>query len=89
MSRTPILFSRALTAAFLAKSLVGSAAFSPAIRPKHNVASYASSTVRLQMVTAEQVLANPKWPPAWPFTDADFSRQDETDDGYFYQSPRL
>jgi hypothetical protein len=93
MSRTPILFSRALTAAFLAKSLVGSAAFSPVSRPKHGVASYSSSSVRLQMVSmkeaAEQVLSNPKWPPEWPYTDADFTRQDETDDGYFYQSPRL
>lgn len=37
----------------------------------------------------ERVLENPKWPPEWPFTEKDFARQDESDDGYFYESPRL
>lgn len=37
----------------------------------------------------ERVLSNPQWPPEWPFTDTDFIRQDESDDGLFYESPRL
>jgi len=37
----------------------------------------------------ERVLSNPQWPPEWSFTDTDFIRQDESDDGLFYESPRL
>ena len=37
----------------------------------------------------ERVLVNPQWPPEWPFSETDFLRQDESDDGYFYESPRL
>lgn len=40
-------------------------------------------------ITAEDVLKDPKWPPLWPFTDADFRRQDESSDDYFYDQPRL
>lgn len=39
---------------------------------------------------AEKVLENPKFPPSWPYNDSvDFSRQDETPDTIFYDSPRL
>mmetsp|Transcript_29814 Transcript_29814/g.63839 ORF Transcript_29814/g.63839 Transcript_29814/m.63839 type:complete len:263 (+) Transcript_29814:13-801(+) len=38
---------------------------------------------------AEKVLENPKFPPEWPFSPADFSRQDESNDGIFYDTPRL
>lgn len=39
---------------------------------------------------AEKVLKDPKWPAEWPFDDdVDFSRQDESDDGIFYDQPRL
>lgn len=34
-------------------------------------------------------LANPRWPAAWPFADADFARQDESRDTRFYDTPRL
>lgn len=34
-------------------------------------------------------LANPAWPAAWPFADADFRRQDESRDARFYDTPRL
>jgi len=37
----------------------------------------------------ERVLLSPQFPPEWPFTDADFLRQDETDDTNFYEQPRL
>lgn len=37
----------------------------------------------------ERVLEKPKWPPTWPYSDSDFSRMDESDDGIFYESPRL
>ena len=38
---------------------------------------------------AEKVLQAPKWPPEWPYSETDFSRMDESDDGIFYDSPRL
>ena len=38
---------------------------------------------------AEMVLANPKFPPEWPYTEADFVRMDESRDAIFYEPPRL
>lgn len=38
---------------------------------------------------AEKVLKNPQFPPEWPFSPADFERQDESDDGIFYDQARL
>lgn len=38
---------------------------------------------------AEKVLENPKWPPEWPYSDADFKRMDESEDKFFYNQPRL
>lgn len=38
---------------------------------------------------ADQVLANPQWPAAWPYSPDDFERSDESDDGIFYSEPRL
>lgn len=38
---------------------------------------------------AEKVLEAPQWPPEWPYTEVDFSRQDESDDAIFYDGPRL
>jgi SAM-dependent methyltransferase len=38
---------------------------------------------------ADKVLENPKWPESWPYSQEDFKRQDESDDGIFYESPRL
>lgn len=35
------------------------------------------------------VFQSPKWPSVWPYTDADFKRQDESDDGGFYNEPRF
>jgi len=40
-------------------------------------------------ITVEDVLANPKWPDEWPFSESDFKRMDETDDEIFYDTPRL
>lgn len=37
----------------------------------------------------ERVLENPKFPPAWPFSDEDFKRADESDDKIFYDQARL
>lgn len=39
--------------------------------------------------SADEVLRQVEWPPAWPYDDYDFTRQDEMDDGYFYSQPRL
>lgn len=36
-----------------------------------------------------QVFENPRWPAAWPYREADFRRQDESDDGNFYERPRF
>jgi hypothetical protein len=38
---------------------------------------------------AEKVLENPKWPEEWPYSEEDFYRQDESNDGLFYYQPRL
>jgi len=45
--------------------------------------------LRAKAITVEDVLASPKWPDEWPFTEADLQRQDETDDGNFYSTPRF
>jgi len=37
----------------------------------------------------EKVLQSPKWPEEWPYTTQDFARMDESDDGLFYDQPRL
>ena len=34
-------------------------------------------------------MVNPKFPPDWPFSPSDFERNDEMDDGIFYEQPRL
>ena len=38
---------------------------------------------------AEKVLASPKWPAEWPYSEMDFRRMDESDDKIFYDTPRL
>lgn len=38
---------------------------------------------------AEKVLSNPQWPESWPYSKEDFKRMDESDDGIFYDQPRL
>jgi hypothetical protein len=40
-------------------------------------------------ITAADVLKDPQFPPKWPYTPKDFTRQDESEDSYFYQQPRL
>jgi len=40
-------------------------------------------------VSVEDVLKDPKFPPEWPYSAADFRRQDESDDQVFYAQPRL
>lgn len=37
----------------------------------------------------ERVLLAPKWPPEWPYSEKDFERMDESDDGIFYDQARL
>jgi len=54
--------------------------------------SFAQSSTALQSIPtgmAEKVLQAPKWPPEWPYSAEDFARQDESDDGIFYDTPRL
>mmetsp|Transcript_34623 Transcript_34623/g.82477 ORF Transcript_34623/g.82477 Transcript_34623/m.82477 type:complete len:305 (-) Transcript_34623:858-1772(-) len=40
-------------------------------------------------IKIEDILKAPKWPEKFPFTDADFRRQDESDDVVFYKEARL
>jgi hypothetical protein len=47
------------------------------------------SVVQMAKSVYERVLEKPQFPPAWPFTDFDFTRTDESDDTIFYNSPRL
>jgi SAM-dependent methyltransferase len=47
------------------------------------------SSLSATQAIAEKVLANPKFPPEWPYTPEDFSRQDESDDSFFYEPTRL
>jgi len=59
---------------------------------QHVVARAASST-KLSAATmkelAEKVLKQAQYPPEYPFSPADFERQDESDDSIFYDQPRL
>lgn len=41
------------------------------------------------MNKAEAVLENAEWPPQFPFSANDFRRQDERQDAFFYQQPRI
>jgi len=61
--------------------------FSPMARSIGN--SHSPRTILHEQRIAEKVLANPKFPPEWPYTAQDLARSDETDDGIFYQSARL
>lgn len=45
--------------------------------------------VRMMGVKIEDVLKDPKWPEEPFFRPGDFSRQDESSDAVFYDSPRL
>lgn len=40
-------------------------------------------------IKVEDILKTPQWPEKWPYTPADFKRQDESNDNQFYDNPRL
>lgn len=64
--------------------------FSPMSRPAATKSiGNSPRTILHEQRIAEKVLANPKFPPEWPYTAQDLARMDETDDGIFYQSARL
>lgn len=52
-----------------------------------------SQTVKVPFAIANspvsEILKEPKWPEKWPYTAADFRRQDESDDEGFYNAPRF
>jgi len=48
-----------------------------------------SSLMMAENSVFEKVLAQPRWPASWPYSEDDFVRMDESDDFIFYQSPRL
>eukprot|EP00931_Biecheleriopsis_adriatica_P120858 TRINITY_DN95958_c0_g1_i1.p1 TRINITY_DN95958_c0_g1~~TRINITY_DN95958_c0_g1_i1.p1 ORF type:complete len:314 (-),score=53.71 TRINITY_DN95958_c0_g1_i1:63-1004(-) len=39
--------------------------------------------------SAGEALEKVKWPAEWPYTEEDFTRQDESEDSFFYSQPRL
>jgi len=45
--------------------------------------------LKTQSVGVSDVLATPRWPNEWPYAEADFLREDETNDGTFYSMPRF
>ncbi len=59
----------------------------PLARSPHSVRMSGSANGR--RLTAEEVLRSPKWPATWPYSAQDFARADETEDEFFYDSPRL
>lgn len=67
--------------------------FKEATRRGMEVAGWRRSRVRVAHAIADspvtQVLQRPSWPVAWPYSQSDFSRIDESDDGRFYAEPRL
>jgi len=64
---------------------------SPALKGRVTISSSSSTSLKSSSMKdlAEKVLANPKFPPEWPFSPADFERTDESDDSIFYDQPRL
>ena len=66
-------------------------AFVPSIRLHRTNRGGASSAISssASKTVYEKVLEDPKFPPEWPFTAADFSRTDEDNDGVFYSQSRL
>lgn len=65
--------------------------FSPLSKPFRS-RSVGASTSLLKADTqkmAEKVLANPQWPPEWPYTAQDLARMDDSTDSIFYETPRL
>lgn len=40
-------------------------------------------------IPIDKVLQAPQWPAQWPYRPADFRRQDESGDGFFYGQPRF
>jgi hypothetical protein len=60
---------------------------STSARTPHSVKMSGSAGGR--RLTAEEVLKSPKWPATWPYSAQDFARADESEDEYFYDSPRL
>jgi len=48
-----------------------------------------SSALLAKKIGPADVLAAPKWPEEFPFSEPDFRRQDESSDTYFYDQPRF
>jgi len=64
--------------------------FSPMSRPAATKSiGNSPRTILHEQRIAEKVLANPKFPPEWPYTAQDLARMDETDGGILRQSARL
>jgi SAM-dependent methyltransferase len=71
--------------------------FSLVIMPIHAFLSTLSTlkpsslllSMQARSISINDVLKNPQFPEKWPFRPQDFKRQDESNDGFFYSSPRL
>jgi SAM-dependent methyltransferase len=71
------------------KPLLTSGFVSPTARYARTVTTATSISAASMKELAEKVLTNPKFPPQWPYSPSDFQRSDESDDGIFYDQPRL
>jgi len=81
-------FFISLTTLTVTSSLSSKNPFNPFMNPRFQLSA---SFLKLKASPGvSDVLASPKWPEGgWPFTDSDFSRQDETTDSGFYSAPRF
>jgi len=82
--RAPLLYTPLLVAARTA--ILSSAFVTP--RSGQRPSSRLASSPKMKEL-AEGVLRSPKFPPEWPYSPEDFMRQDESNDGLFYEQARL
>lgn len=58
-----------------------------------DMVGWGGKSVHVPIVAADspvsKVFEKPSWPTAWPYEAKDFTRQDETDDENFYDTPRF
>ena len=91
------------TGALVGVGVAASRALDPTQRPRslgyftgsHPAAGMASGLEALKGLHQKErgspadALTDPGFPEAWPYTEADLARHDQSDDGEFYSQPRL
>mmetsp|Transcript_10552 Transcript_10552/g.23580 ORF Transcript_10552/g.23580 Transcript_10552/m.23580 type:complete len:294 (-) Transcript_10552:285-1166(-) len=84
----PISSAFAFPPSFLPRASPALRAGAIAARP-WQAAGVSMQAGRGRGITVEDVLKNPTFPPEFPFSPKDFTRQDESDDVVFYKQARL